>query len=121
MFKNELKVVSKNVSGGSAKEMIINKLLKSDETDLGSATEDAIAKIKEAEIKGIQNINSSVSSAIGDITEAADLKIQEIKSTNVLVKDQNGGTELRVWTGTQTEFDALVNPDTSIIYLIKGI
>ena len=39
---------------------------------------------------------------------------------NVSILNQNGNTPLRIWAGTQQEYDELLTYDDSIIYLIEG-
>ena len=39
---------------------------------------------------------------------------------NVSILNQNGNTPLRIWAGTQQEYDELLTYDDSIVYLIEG-
>lgn len=39
---------------------------------------------------------------------------------NVLILNQNGNTPLRIWAGTQQEYDELLTYDDGIVYLIEG-
>ena len=39
---------------------------------------------------------------------------------NVSILNQNGNTPLRIWAGTQQEYDALLTYDTNTVYLVEG-
>ena len=39
---------------------------------------------------------------------------------NISILNQNGNTPLRIWAGTQQEYDALLTYDTNTVYLVEG-
>lgn len=46
---------------------------------------------------------------------------QEIKKVrdNINITDQNTGQSLNIWTGTQSEYDAIALKDPNILYVVK--
>lgn len=51
--------------------------------------------------------------------DEVDAKITEATS-NVTMLNQNGGTQLLIWAGTQQEYDELLVYDNNTVYLIEG-
>lgn len=39
---------------------------------------------------------------------------------NMVFTDQNGGGALKIWTGTQAEYDAVAVKDAGILYVVKA-
>jgi len=44
---------------------------------------------------------------------------QAIKDNNAII-DQNGGGILKIWTGTQAEYDAVTTKDAGTLYVVKS-
>ena len=108
-------------------------------TGLTSEQEEQLNKIPEMEAS-INNINESLNTKanISDIpTKTSKLTNDsgfltsipseyvtetEMNETiaNVSILNQNGNTPLRIWAGTQQEYDELLTYDDGIVYLIEG-
>ena len=64
--------------------------------------------------------------AIGDTNSGLIKKVNDIenyvneKTSNISILNQNGNTPLRIWAGTQQEYDELLTYDTNTVYLVEG-
>lgn len=72
--------------------------------------------------------NKTITGAINEVKneldgkvnlDEVDAKITEATS-NVTMLNQNGGTQLLIWAGTQQEYDELLVYDNNTVYLIEG-
>ena len=108
-------------------------------TGLTSEQEEQLNKIPEMEAS-INNINESLNTKAntsdiptktskltndsGFLTSIPSEYVTETEMNeaiaNVSILNQNGNTPLRIWAGTQQEYDELLTYDDSIVYLIEG-
>ena len=108
-------------------------------TGLTSEQEERLNKIPEIETS-INNINESLNTKAntsdiptntselyndsGFLTSIPSEYVTETEMNeaiaNVSILNQNGNTPLRIWAGTQQEYDALLTYDTNTVYLVEG-
>ena len=132
-------IPSEYVTEQEMNEAIANSGSGTGGTGLTSEQEEQLNKIPEMEIS-INDINESLNTKanISDIpTKTSKLTNdsgfltsipseyvteQEMNEAiaNVSILNQNGNTPLRIWAGTQQEYDELLTYDDSIVYLIEG-
>lgn len=49
---------------------------------------------------------------------AREKKLLELAFDSAQIKDENSGNALKIWTGTQEQYDLILTPDESTIYII---
>ena len=88
----------------------------------GYATKDELNT--KANISDIPTKTSKLTNDSGFLTSIPSEYVTEQEMneaiTNVSILNQNGNTPLRIWAGTQQEYDELLTYDDSIVYLIEG-
>ena len=88
----------------------------------GYATKDELNT--KANISDIPTKTSKLTNDSGFLTSIPSEYVTETEMneaiTNVSILNQNGNTPLRIWAGTQQEYDELLTYDDSIVYLIEG-
>lgn len=64
---------------------------------------------------------ATLSGRIKALAQAIAADIKEIRAAlaSVTIPDQNTGQLLKIWTGTQAEYDAVVTKDSSTLYVVK--
>ena len=132
-------IPSEYVTEQEMNEAIANSGSGTGGTGLTSEQEEQLNKIPEMEAS-INNINESLNTKANtsDIpTNTSELyndsgfltsipseyvTEQEMNEAiaNVSILNQNGNTPLRIWAGTQQEYDELLTYDDGIVYLIEG-
>ena len=88
----------------------------------GYATKDELNT--KANISDIPTKTSKLTNDSGFLTSIPSEYVTETEMNeaiaNVSILNQNGNTPLRIWAGTQQEYDELLTYDDSIVYLIEG-
>ena len=88
----------------------------------GYATKDELNT--KANISDIPTKTSKLTNDSGFLTSIPSEYVTEQEMNeaiaNVSILNQNGNTPLRIWAGTQQEYDELLTYDDSIVYLIEG-
>ena len=88
----------------------------------GYATKDELNT--KANISDIPTKTSKLTNDSGFLTSIPSEYVPETEVieaiANVSILNQNGNTPLRIWAGTQQEYDELLTYDDSIVYLIEG-
>ena len=88
----------------------------------GYATKDELNT--KANISDIPTKTSKLTNDSGFLTSIPSEYVTETEMNeaiaNVSILNQNGNTPLRIWAGTQQEYDELLIYDDSIVYLIEG-
>ena len=88
----------------------------------GYATKDELNT--KANISDIPTKTSKLTNDSGFLTSIPSEYVTETEMneaiTNVSILNQNGNTPLRIWAGTQQEYDELLTYDDGIVYLIEG-
>ena len=88
----------------------------------GYATKDELNT--KANISDIPTKTSKLTNDSGFLTSIPSEYVTEQEMneaiTNVSILNQNGNTPLRIWAGTQQEYDELLTYDDGIVYLIEG-
>ena len=88
----------------------------------GYATKDELNT--KANISDIPTKTSKLTNDSGFLTSIPSEYVTETEMNeaiaNVSILNQNGNTPLRIWAGTQQEYDALLTYDTNTVYLVEG-
>ena len=88
----------------------------------GYATKDELNT--KANISDIPTKTSKLTNDSGFLTSIPSEYVTETEMNeaiaNVSILNQNGNTPLRIWAGTQQEYDELLTYDDGIVYLIEG-
>ena len=88
----------------------------------GYATKDELNT--KANISDIPTKTSKLTNDSGFLTSIPNEYVTETEMNeaiaNVSILNQNGNTPLRIWAGTQQEYDELLTYDDGIVYLIEG-
>ena len=91
------------------------------ETSINDINESLNAK---ANISDIPTKTSKLTNDSGFLTSIPSEYVTEQEMNeaiaNVSILNQNGNTPLRIWAGTQQEYDELLTYDDGIVYLIEG-
>ena len=132
-------IPSEYVTEQEMNEAIANSSSGTGGTGLTSEQEERLNKIPEIETS-INNINESLNTKAntsdiptntselyndsGFLTSIPSEYVTETEMNeaiaNVSILNQNGNTPLRIWAGTQQEYDALLTYDTNTVYLVEG-
>lgn len=65
---------------------------------------------------------ATLSDRVKALAQAIGVDIKEIKiaQDSVTITDQNNGAPLKIWTGTQSEYDAVTTKDSGTLYVVKA-
>ena len=109
--KLEIHFTSNFVSGEA-----LSNLMRTDTYDIGK-----LGRVDKANADANGNVITTTYETIANVNLKAPLSSPAFTGNNtgiVQVKEQNAGTELKIWSGTQAQYD-LLTPDANTIYYIE--
>lgn len=116
MKAKELNIISTEKKTGASREMFISPTSASD--GMVSATNEALLKIKSAEVDSIRQVYEYKDSCVSEIDAEASDRKNEIRNTPGIIKNENGNI-IKFWTGSQEEYDAVGIKESETMYFIK--
>ncbi|MGL6099087.1 MAG: phage upper tail fiber protein [Fusobacteriaceae bacterium] len=117
MLAKELNVISTERTASASRSMHISPTSATD--GLIPATNEALKKIKESGEVTVREIYEYKDSCVDELQEETLGKIEEIKTTPGVIKNENGNL-IQFWTGSQLEYDAINPKNPETMYFIKG-